>query len=139
MITNIPPFRIYTPNFTAKKSEKPVMIAVNRAPFTQETINTLADSWSRQDLIYEGDSLIFIPYLHLFDAAQIDKKIAQTLPHVNISQRGFAATIVTDEGIIDTRALQYFDPEVITVLKLVNQIRNNKTFIVPLETQYIDD
>jgi hypothetical protein len=138
-ITKIHALNTYTPCFSAKKRVQDDLYAVNRNPVTQETIAALANNWSKQDLIYEGDSLIIIPKSHLYEAAKFDKKIAHTLPKTELSDLGFAVSILDEEGRIDTKALQYFDPKVITILKLVNQIRNNKTYIVPLESYNIED
>lgn len=121
---------IFNPSFSANNVN---LFSVRREPVTRETFENLANAWSNQGLVYEGDTLIIIPKNNLPEAAKYDKKIAATLSKIRLSDNGFAVSVMTDENRVDTRALQYFDPKVITILGLTNAIRNNKNYFIQLD------
>lgn len=136
MITKINSYGYY-PKFTANKTNNNI-IAINREPFTRQTLQNLANLWSNQNLLQEGDSIIIIPKESLYEAAKIDKKIAGALTRFKLSGNGFAAAIYNEDGHINTKGLQFFDPKTNTILQLVHQIQNNKVYIVPLQAEYLE-
>ena len=120
----------YNPVFKANRN---YLTTTRRKPVTPDVFNYLANQWADQDLLCEGDCLIILPKGRISEAAKYDKKIAATYKKTNLSKNGFAVSVMDADGRIHTDALQYFDPKVITMLKLTNAIRNNQNYYIPVE------
>jgi len=136
MITKIKPFNIYTPYFTAKSDNNSKRTVVSKKPFSEDTLSVLANMWAQQELIYEGDSLIALPKNQLLQVAKADKNVARDLSQLDLSDSGFAVTVLEETGQINTKAIRYFDPKVITILKLLDNIKNGKIYIAPVCAKY---
>ena len=136
MITKIQSFNIYTPYFTAKSDNNSKRTAVSKKPFSEDTLAVLANMWAQQELIYEGDSLIALPKNQLLQVAKADKNVARDLSQLDLSDSGFAVTVLEETGQINTKAIRYFDPKVITILKLLDNIKNGKIYIAPVCAKY---
>jgi len=138
MITPITPYTTRNHNHFGNKIPNINLTTINRGEFSYETLTKLANKWARLGILEEGDSLIAIPKGQLRKAAKIDKKIEQFLNQTRISNNGFAVCIIKWDGQINTKAIDFFDPKVNTILQLVHQIKNNRVYIQNLRAEYIE-
>lgn len=139
MIPNIKPYNInnfYHPNFSSQKTPEEYSVAVSYENITVDLLNDLVDEWDEEGLISDGDYIYIMPLKHLQAASNFDRKIAKTLDKAHLSNIGFAITLIDEEGRIHTDALKYYDPRVITILKVVHAIKNNTTLTIPIEDEY---
>ena len=139
MITNIRPYNInntYKPQFMASRKCEEYTAVVSYENFTNDLLNDLVEEWDEEGLIEDGDSVFIMPLCYLEEAAKVDRKIAKTLPKAHLSRTGFAITIEDKYGRMNTEALRYFDPRVITNLKVVHTIKNDMPLIISIENSY---
>ncbi len=141
MITSIRPYNInniYQPKFTANKKPNEYMVSISYDNFTQDVLNDLLEEWDEKGLVDDGDSMFIMPQSHFKTAAKYDKRLSKTYPRANLSKNGFAVTLMDKDGGIKTEALKYFDPRVMSVLKITHSLKNNVPYIFGIDTIYDD-
>jgi len=96
--------------------------------FTEKTINEIAKDWLDEGKIDFGDKVAILPKSVLQSIAKDDKNYANILKGMKMSDNAFGVTIMRADNNIDFEALRYYDPQKITILKMVDTIKNDKIY-----------
>ena len=68
----------------------------------------------------------------LDEFGKMSEAYAKGLKEMNISDNGFMFFIRKADESIDFSTIKYFEPETNTYLQMVNALKNNKIFIIPI-------
>jgi len=96
--------------------------------FGEKDVQQIAENWADNGMLDIGDRVAIIPKSVLQNIAKSDKEYANVLKGMKMSDTGFGITIMRAHDNIDFEALRYYDPECITILKMVDAIKNDRIY-----------
>ena len=104
------------------------MIVEKPKVFTEEMYQQIAQEWYEKELINEGDSIAAIPISILKNIAKENKGYRQILKGMNMSDNGFAITIIDKNQQMKFGDMRYIDPECNTMLILTHTLKNDRIY-----------
>ena len=96
--------------------------------FGEKDIQELAQYWVDEGKLDYGDKVAIVPQSVLKNIAKSDKEYANILKGMKMSDRGFGITVMKSDNNFDFETLRYYDPECITVLKMIDAIKNDRIY-----------
>lgn len=96
--------------------------------FDEKAITELAENFIEEGKTDIGGKIAVVPKSVLQSIADSDKSYNNILKGMKMSDSAFGVTVIKSDNNIDFEALRYFDPECITVLKMVDAIKNDKIY-----------
>ncbi len=100
--------------------------------FSQEILEKIVDDLYDKGLAKSGDKACCAPKSMLDEFGKMSEAYAKGLKEMNISDNGFMFFIRKADESIDFSTIKYFEPETNTYLQMVNALKNNKIFIIPI-------
>ena len=97
--------------------------------FSEKTLSDIADAWYDEGVLDYGDRIVAIPKIALKSLAKEDKEYAQIYKGMKMSDNGFAVTIYKKNDDFDFERMHYYDPEAITVLRMVDALKKGAMYI----------
>lgn len=100
--------------------------------FSKEYLEDIIMDWNKKGLLNPGDKVCCAPKSMLEEFGEISKSYNKGLKEMNMSENGFMIFLQKADESVDFNTVKYLDPETNTYLKMVNAIKNNKIYIIPI-------
>ncbi len=100
--------------------------------FSKEYLEDIIMDWNKKGLLKPGDKVYCAPKSMLEEFGEISKSYNKGLKEMNMSDNGFMIFLQKADESVDFNTVKYLDPETNTYLKMVNAIKNNKIYIIPI-------
>lgn len=98
--------------------------------FSKEYLQDIATDWYKKGLVKPGDKICCIPKSQLEAYGKISEDYTKGLKEMNMSDNGFMIFVQKADESVDYSTIRYLDPETNTFLKMVNNLKNDKIFII---------
>ena len=98
--------------------------------FSKEYLQDIATDWYKKGLVKPGDKICCIPKSQLEAYGKISEDYTKGLKETNTPDNGFMIFVQKADESVDYSTIRYLDPETNTFLKMVNNLKNDKIFII---------
>ncbi len=100
--------------------------------FSKEYLEDIIKDWNKKGLLRPGDKVCCAPKSMLEEFGEISEGYNKGLKEMNMSDNGFMIFIQKVDESVDCSTIKYLDPETNTFLKMINALKSNKIFIIPI-------
>lgn len=98
--------------------------------FSKSYLEDIIMDWNKKGLLRPGDKVCCAPKSMLEEFGEISKSYNKGLKEMNMSDNGFMIFVQKEDESVDYSTIRYLDPETNTFLKMVNNLKNDKIFII---------